>query len=285
MTERLRAALLQMHLAPTLPEAEAKALALAREAARQGATLALLPEYWFMPTSEGRPKGTDPRFLALREALQRMSREAGLALAGNAPEQAEGKVWNTLFVFDRGALVLAQRKIHPMPTEEQWGIAAWPSLAVQRWNGAALGGLVCADVLHPEAARILALQGAEVVLNPVMSWKKANDATKEARKAMFVARAYDNACFVLKAGSVGSTVPGSQLVGRSLATAPWGVIAEAKDEMGEEIVLADLDLERLREERKRSLSLGRRHPEAYGALTEPTTEHRDPGAQGFDVQP
>lgn len=279
----LRVALLQMALAPTFEAAQAKALLLAREAAARGATLALLPEYWFMPTSEGRINGAEARFEAARDAVQRISREGGLALAGNAPERADGATWNTLFVFDKGLLVAQQRKVHPMPTEEGWGIAAAPSLAAQEWRGTRLGGLVCADVLHPEAARILALQGAEVVLNPVMSWRKANDGTKDARKAMFVARAYDNACFMLKCGSVGSTTPGSQLVGRSLVAAPWGLVAEAKDELDEEVVVADLDLERLREERKRNLSLGRRKPDAYGALVEPAKEHKATQGGDFDV--
>lgn len=283
MTDQVRAALLQMHLQPTLPQAEAKALTMARAAAAGGAALALLPEYWFMPTGGERPRGTDERFQGLREVLQRISREAGLALAGNAPERADGAVWNTLYVFDRGAPALQQRKVHPMPTEEGWGMAAARELTTAPWRGARLGGLVCADVLHPEAARILALQGAEVVLNPVMSWLKPDDRTKEARKAMFVARAYDNACFVLKAGSVGRTSLESQLVGRSMATAPWGIVAEAKDELAEEIVFADLDLARLREERKRSLSLGRRHPEAYGPLTRPGPGHLEPVEPGFDV--
>jgi omega-amidase len=281
----LRVACLQMALAPTVPAALAKAGALARQAADQGARLALLPEYWYMPTGEARrPNGAEARFAPLREALQGLSRDLGIALAGNVPEHADGQMWNTLFAFDGGVQVGAQRKVHPMPTEEGWGVAAASSLSAWPWSPARLGGLVCADVLHPEAARILALQGAEVVLNPVMSWRKPNDGTREARKAMFIARAYDNACFVLKAGSVGSTVPGSQLVGRSLVAAPWGLVAECKDEGAEEVLLADLDLARLREERKRSLSLGRRQPQAYGALTQPGPPPAPTAGKGdFDV--
>ena len=267
----LRAACLQLRLAPTLSQAETRALDLAREARERGAELALLPEYWFVPAG-AQPLEALPRELdGARDAVQRVSAATGLCLAGNAPERADGALWNTLFVFDAGRLVGQQRKLHPMPREELWGIAAARDLAVFEGRGARLGGLVCADVLHPEAARILALHGAEVVLNPVMSWLKPNDKTKDARRAMFVARAYDNACFVLKAGSVGATGGPNPLVGRSLITAPWGVVAEAKDELGEEVLVADLDLARVREERRRSLSLGRRHPEAYGPLVEPRT--------------
>lgn len=281
----LRAACLQMRLAESPELAVEHAAAMAREAAARGAELALLPEYWFLPAGEGPVYGADPRFLGMRDALQGISRGAGLALAGNALERRGGSLWNALCVFDRGRLVGEQRKLHPMPTEERWGVAAARELEPLPWGPTRLGGLVCADVLHPEAARILALRGAEVLLNPVMSYLKPHDPTKEARRAMFIARAYDNACFVLKAGSVGPSA-GRPLVGRSLVAAPWGIVAEAKDELAEDLVVADLDLVRLREERRRSLSLPRRHPEAYGPLADPALQARPGEAkpeEGFDI--
>jgi predicted amidohydrolase len=215
--------------------------------------------------------------------LQDISRQAGLALAGNVVEPHQGGFLNKLLVFDGGTLVAEQAKLHPMPTEERWGIRPWPELVVAPWRDLRLGALVCADVLHPEAARILALRGAEVVLVPVMSYQKPRDETREARRAMFLARAYDNACFVLKAGSV-ARLAGGQLVGRSLIAAPWGMLAESKDELAEEVLVADLDLDRVREERKRSLSLGRRQPEAYGPLVARTQGVAEPHEAGFDIQ-
>lgn len=265
----LRAACLQMRLAPTLEQAREHATAMARDARARGGELALLPEYWFLPPTDKAIEGVPERFAGVRDLLPGMAREAGLTLAANALVREDGKLWNTMFVHDdQGQERGAQRKLHPMPTEVRWGVQAGDGLEVVPWGPTRLGGLVCADVLHPEAARILALRGAEVLLNPVMSYWKPNDATKEARRAMFVARAYDNACFVLKAGSIGDAGR-AKLVGRSIITAPWGVLAEAKDELGEEVVLADLDLVRVREERRRSLSFPYRRPEAYAALLEP----------------
>jgi predicted amidohydrolase len=178
----------------------------------------------------------------------------------------DGALRNRLLVHDRGALLGWQDKVHPMPTEERWGVQASERIAPVAWEPR-LGGLVCADVLHPEQARLLSVQGAEVLLNPVMSFLKPHDDTREARRAMFLARAYDNACFVLKAGGIARYGP-AQLAGRSLVAAPWGMLAEAAREDEEQVLLADLDLDRLREERKRSLSLDRRNPRAYAGLTD-----------------
>jgi predicted amidohydrolase len=265
VTAAVRVACVQMRLQPSVPDAQRHALELTRQAAAQGAQLVLLPEYWFIPDSGERLAGMDARFDGLAAWVQQASGEAGVLLAANAPVRSGGKLWNQLLLCDHGAVLGSQNKVHPMPTEERWGMSAAEQLASFAWGPTRLGGLVCADVLHPEAARILALQGAEVLLNPVMSFHKPRDDTKEARRAMFLARAYDNACFVLKAGSVAERAR-TKLVGRSLVASPWGMLAEARDELGEEVLLADLDLERLREERKRSLSLDRRNPKAYGAL-------------------
>jgi predicted amidohydrolase len=254
-----------MRLGATLEENQSTALRMLRDAAAQGASLALLPEYWFLPTGAERTSGADPRFEGLDAWLANASQQAGLAVAGNAPVRDARGLWNALLVHERGRLVARQDKVHPMPTEDRWGVRAAEAFAAAPWGSTKLGMLVCADVLHPEAARILALQGAEVLLNPVMSFRKPHDDTREARRAMFLARAYDNACFVLKAGGVADAGP-VHLAGRSLIAAPWGMLAEAKDELAEELLVTDLDLERLREERKRSLSLDRRHPKAYGAL-------------------
>lgn len=279
----LRAACLQMALQPGFLENVQRAGALAQQAKERGAQLALLPEYWFLPATDERISGASPEFRGAAAALQDISREVGMALAGNVVEPHQQGFLNKLLVFDSGALVAEQAKLHPMPTEERWGVKPWRGMEVKSWHGAAVGSLVCADVLHPEAARILAIRGAEIVLVPVMSYLKPRDETKEVRKAMFLARAYDNACFVLKAGSV-ARLAGGQLVGRSLIASPWAMLAEAKDELSEEILLADLDIARLREERKRSLSLDRRHPEAYSPLSEPSTRSQAKGEGGFDIE-
>jgi len=269
-TAPLRAACLQMRLRASFEEAVAGAGALLAQARASGAALALLPEYWFLPTGAETPSEVLRAGAAARGALEALARDAGIAVAGNALVRDGDGLWNTLLVLEGARVVGAQRKLHPMPREETWGILGWDELQPFPWQGARLAGLVCADVLHPEAARILAVRGAEVVLNPVMSWHKEPDPTREARKAMFVARAYDNACFVLKAGSVGEG-PRADLVGRSLVAAPWGIVAEAGSERGEELVVVDLDLRRLRETRAQSLSLGRRRPQAYRALSEETS--------------
>ena len=263
--ETLRAAVAQAPHLPTMEENLARAsqdVSIARE---QGARLVLLPEYFWTP--EGPPMQAVPRMGEVRAFFERESRAHGLALAGNVLEHApDGGLRNIGVVYERGRSVLEQEKIHPMPREAAGGIVGGARLAVAQVEGLTAGMLVCADILYPEAARVLALQGAEILLNPVMSPFNERDLTRGSRDSIFVARAYDSGAFVLKAG--GYRADGDHRVaGRSLIAAPWGVLAKAHDDFTPALLVADLDVAQLREFRKsQASSFPARRPDAYRDL-------------------
>lgn len=246
-------------LEANLAAARAHLLA-AREA---GARLALLPEYFFATPAP--PHEAAPHAARVRAFYEEASGALGLAVAGNLVEPRAGALANVGVVYDAGRLVLAQDKVHPMPREAAAGVVGGARLAVAEVAGVPTGLLVCADILYPEAARVLALRGAEVLLNPVMSPYRAEDLTRGARDAIFVARAYDSGAFVLKAG--GHRRGGEHPVaGRSLVAAPWGVLAKARGDFEDELLVADLDLETLRRFRKGQAQFPARRPDAYGDL-------------------
>lgn len=261
---------------------------LVRRAAADGARLVLLPEYWFAPPP---PYDAAEAAVDARALLADLSAEVGCAVAGNVVEEhpdGDGLA-NVGLVFDAGEVVLEQVKVHPMPHEAETGIRPGDALsapAVAGLGGRRVGMLVCSDVIYPEAARILALKGAEVLLNPVMSPHHAGDMTRDARESLYVARAYDAGAFVVKAGgfrpapeeadagkgsSDAEDRPGD-VVGRSLVAAPWGLIARYADERAEELLDADLDLDRLRTFRERQQRFPPRRPRAYRDLVEDARE-------------
>lgn len=264
--DQVRAAVVQMPHLPTVDENLDRARNDVGEAAAMGARIVLLPEYFWTPA--GIPTEAVPRMPEVRELLARESRAHGIVLAANVLEPHEGTLRNVGVVYEGGRSVIEQYKIHPMPREAAAGIAGGARLAVGMAGGVSTGMLVCADILYPEAARILALQGAELLLNPVMSPFKERDLTKGARDSIFVARAYDSGAFVLKAG--GFRRGGDHSVaGRSLIAAPWGVLARHEDDFAPVILTADLDLTQLREFRKSQASgFPARRPEAYRDLVE-----------------
>lgn len=186
--DSLRVALVQMRHGDAFEDNLARARGWIGEAAAAGAKVVLLPEYWFAVFPPPR-EGFDAWAPRVRAFLADASRAHDVAVAGNVIERSDGALRNVGVAYDRGVRVLEQVKIHPMPREAASGIQGGARLRVSAVRGLSTGMLVCADVLYPEAARVLALQGALLLLNPVMSPWRAVDNTKEARGSIFIARA------------------------------------------------------------------------------------------------
>jgi predicted amidohydrolase len=266
---RVRVAVVQMAHGDDLAGNLARARSLLDEARRAGATLALLPEYFF--AARGGPAEHAAHAPALRRFFEDASRETGMAVAGNLLDARPGGLVNLGVVADGGRMALEQPKVHPMPREAAAGVMPGLRFDAASVRDVRVGMLVCADILYPEAARVLALQGARILLNPVMSpWRPdPEDPTRAARESLFVARAYDSGAFVLKAG--GFRKPGDgpvAVAGRSLVTAPWGVLARHADDFAEQVLVADLDLDALARFRKAQEGFPARRPEAYRDLVD-----------------
>lgn len=258
----MRVCAVQMAHGDTLESNLAHARERLEAAAEGGARLALLPEYFFA-VFPGGPPAAAPHAPAIRETMRDASARRGMVVAGNVIEPLAHGFANVGVAYDAGRLVMEQRKVHPMPREAAAGVVGGDGLRVAEVGGHRAGLLVCADILYPEASQVLALQGADILLNPVMSPWRAEDEGREARVAMYVARAYDARAFVLKAAGFRKDA----IAGRSLVTAPWGVLARAKDDFTEELLFADLDFEKLRAFRERQSGFPARRPEAYRDLS------------------
>jgi predicted amidohydrolase len=136
--------------------------------------------------------------------------------------------------------------------------------------------LICYDLRFPEAARAVALQGAEALVLPT-NWPEGAESSPD---FLTRARAWENRYYVLASNRVG-VERGRRFIGRSQIVAPTGqIIAEAGSEE-ETILYADLDLSLSRS--KRIINdpgeweldvLGDRHPDIYAALTDQTLQKR-----------
>jgi len=137
----------------------------------------------------------------------------------------------------------------------------------------AVGAMICYDREFPESARVLMLEGAEIVLTP-------NSCEMDvARVEQFRARAFENMIGVALAN-----YPAPHANGRSVAFDP--IVYEVEDgpardttivEAGpdEGIVVAEFDLDRIRAHRQRETwGNAFRRPRAYGPIT--STEVREP---------
>jgi predicted amidohydrolase len=246
---------------------------LVREAARQGASLVVMPEKWSV-------LGTPEQLLAGAQSLdgQCMSWASGIAaelgidlVAGSIVERLEGdeKTANTSVHFGPdGARRAVYRKVHMFDVEvdgtvyaesanERPGADVVGSLLA---GGVGLGLSVCYDLRFPELFRMLAVRGAEVV---ALASAFTLATTRDHWEILVRARAIENQCFVVAANQVGDHPGGYRSGGRSLIVGPWGlVLAGAPDT--ECAIVADLDLSALRDVRRRLPSLANRRPDVYG---------------------
>ena len=153
-------------------------------------------------------------------------------------------------------------KVH-LPRDEKRYFEEGAAFAVADIASARLGMLVCADIAFPEAARCLALRGAELIAVPMCAPTPANPVLYTGLAA---ARAYENQAYVLIANRVGSD-HGVRFGGGSVIAAPDGTVlatlASEPDMAVAEIAGGLLVDERLRQTRYRD-----RRPSTYGAITQ-----------------
>ena len=118
-------------------------------------------------------------------------------------------------------------------------------------------GLICYDIRFPEWVRAHALHGVEAMFI-VAEWPIQR---LEHWRALLIARAIENQCFVIACNRAGSD-PNNKFAGHSMVIGPWGdVIAEGGE--GEEILLAEIDLDEVKEARGKIPIFADRRPELY----------------------
>src|ERR1017187_6880253 len=124
---------------------------------------------------------------------------------------------------------------------------------------ATIGMMTCYELRFPEMARILALQGGELILVPT-AWL-AGRMKEEHLHVLAKARALENTVYVAVASQTGRI-----FTGRSIVVDPFGVsICDAGEEEG--LVTAEIDLERLGRVRKLLPSLEHIRNDVYGKFT------------------
>ncbi len=225
-------------------------------------SLYLLPEYFSYPVGD-RSLETSEKTL---EWLEKMSREHSTVIAGNIIRKGDDGYYNTLYIFHSGDLIGYQDKIHPTMSERELGIKCGKKLEIFEISGVKISVLICADILYPELCRIPGLRKVDIVLNPVVSFKKSELPAQEYRYCLYFTRSFDNSYAIVKAGGFGKTFLGEMCVGRSLISMPDGIVAKYSNEEREEIVSAEIDLKKLEEFRKVNYSLRDRNPEALRDL-------------------
>ena len=246
----MKVSVLHMEIRLTLEENLTAAKTAVLKAAKQKPALISLPEYFTVPNCMAdftdAPKISEETCNKTLDFLQEISAKIGniYLLGGTVLQEDNGKYYNTSTLWKNGALIAKYKKINPIECEVKAGVAKGCTPLVVDTELGKLGMIVCADSFDPVLVKQVAELGAEIVSLPVAAMG-THPTVKGHPLTEAMARNYG--VFVLKVGNVGSSVRG----GRSAIIAPWGVLGEVTDAPEDSILSADLDMERLREYRKK----------------------------------
>ncbi|MDP4591464.1 MAG: carbon-nitrogen hydrolase [Opitutales bacterium] len=284
MADSVRVGLIQLTAEDTPAANVRKTLPRIEEAAAKGAKIIGLQEMfttkYFCITQDPKnfdlaePIETGPSVTELAKAAKRL----GVVIVAPLFEARGSEVYhNTAAVIDADGTVLGKyRKMHiPQdPGFEEKFYFTPGDLGFRTWKTAHgdIGVLICWDQWYPEAARLTALGGAQILFYPTaIGWlpeEKAalGQAQHNAWETVQRGHGVANGCYVAATNRVG-TEGRTQFWGQSFVSDPYGEIVARASVEKEEVLLADCDLVKQREFRRIWPFFRDRRIDAYGDLT------------------
>jgi len=274
--------LVQTKLGQNLEENLQKTSRFVKQAARRGAEIVCLPELFAHPYFA---QSRDERSFALAEPvpgrLSSFLAECASAnriflIGGSIFENAgDSKFYNTSLMYDsRGKLAGKYRKMH-IPHDpnyyEQYYFSPGNLGYVQVNTGKiVIAPLICYDQWYPEAARVNTIQGAQIIFYPTaIGWFKElkRDEPFSARRWENAMRAHAslNGVFVVAVNRVGRESD-LRFWGGSFIADPFGEVIARASPAKEEVLVAGIDLARIRESQEGWRFLHNRRPQSYADL-------------------
>ncbi|HWA74562.1 MAG TPA: carbon-nitrogen hydrolase [Polyangiaceae bacterium] len=285
-SQTVRVGLVQMSTVADKAANLEKAYARVLEAKRQGAELVCLQELFASPYF---CQTEDAALFDLAEPIpgpttQRMAEAARAAqvtlVVPLFERRARGLYHNSLVVLGPdGSLLGTYRKMHipddPLFYEKYYFAPGDLGFCAFETPKAKVGPLICWDQWYPEAARLTALRGAEILVYPTaIGWhpqEKAEFGAAQLSAWQTIQRSHAiaNGVFVIavnRVGHEGPTSGGIEFWGHSFVADPFGVVlAEASEQ--EQILVVECDLSRMETVRRNWPFLRDRRIDAYGDMT------------------
>lgn len=199
------------------------------------------------------------------QRLIALGQERDCHIVAGLAEQADDGLYNSAVLVGPSGLVAHYRKIHLFYQEQHWftpGDLPFPAAGI---GSATVGLLVCYDHLFPEAARSLALQGADVIAHP------ANLVMPGLAQLTMRVRAMENRVFTVTANRVGveaRTEETLRFTGLSQVVAPNGDVLVKAPSDREEVRAVEIEPAQARDKHLTRLNdvFADRRPEFYRSL-------------------
>lgn len=253
------------------------------DAQRGGAALAVVPEaavtgYAFSSLDEAMPVARRATAVAA-DRLAEMSATLNMTVICGSLEAEGDQVYNLALILTPDGQRFRYRKMHlPFLGIDRFTTPGPDAPAVIELAGMRVGVLICYDLRFPEAARVCALEGADLIALPT-NWPVG----VEFHPDLFApARAAENHCYLLAADRVGSE-GGTDFMGRSVFVDPDGTRLGVASDTQEEILFGEVDVEVARATHVRRRAgehewdtIADRRPGLYERLLQPGVDRRHP---------
>ena len=254
-----------------------KAIQMIKESKKQGADLAVLPEMFNCPYE-------NEKFVEYAEILgdsQTLMKISNIAkeenihvLAGSIPELERDdekdteSIYNTAVFFDNNGRQLGKhRKMHLFDIDvkgkiyfkESDTLSAGNDFTVNNTDLARIGIGICYDIRFVELSRIMALDGAEILIFPGAFNLTTGPAHWE---LLFRSRALDNQVYAIGVAPALDKDASYNSYGHSIAVNPWGEVIEELD-YDEELKIVEIDLDEIKRVREEIPVLKNRRTDLY----------------------
>ncbi len=279
---KIKIGLVQAKVGASIDENLGKTAKCVREAAGKGASIICLPELfaarYFAQTK-------DRKLLRLAEKipgkltkfLSKTAKDSKITLVGGSiyEKGEDGRYYNsTLVANPLGSIIAKYRKIH-IPHDphyyEQFYFSSGNLGYVQvEVNGIQIAPLICYDQWYPEAARINALRGAQLIFYPTaIGWtddmRKNEPFSAQRWENAMCGNASMNGVYVAAVNRVGNE-QGIDFWGGSFIADPFGEVIKKASSAREEVLVAEIDLSKVASSQEGWGFLRNRQPLSYKDL-------------------
>jgi predicted amidohydrolase len=227
---------------PRFAEPRANCDRVLRRLAEVEADVIVLPElpftgYLFRDRRELASMAEQPRESSLVDDLVALCRERDLLLVTGFAEKSDHRVFNSSLLLGPRGILRTYRKIHLFNKEKRWFDPGDLAFEVDRVRGVRVGMMICFDWVFPEAARALALGGADLLAHP-------SNLVLDYCQRVMTARCIENGVFAVTANRFGEDRRPHDRVrftGRSQVAGPRGDVIRRAPSQREELFLCDID--------------------------------------------
>ena len=273
----IKIALCQMNVVDNKDKNIEKAIQMIKESKKQGADLAVLPEMFNCPYE-------NEKFIEYAERLEdsqtlmeiaNTAKEENIhVLAGSVPELVKDdendieSIYNTAVFFDNNGKQLGKhRKMHLFDIDvkgkiyfkESDTLSAGNDFTIINTDLATIGIGICYDIRFVELSRIMALEGAEILIFPGAFNLTTGPAHWE---LLFRSRALDNQVYAIGVAPALDEDASYNSYGHSIAVNPWGEVIEELD-YSEELKIVEIDLDEIKRVREEIPVLKNRRTDLY----------------------